>query len=321
MDYAEARRRVAAIAEGQRSLVTLQQLREAGMSEKAVRSDRRRGHLVPVFRGVDRVGGGAPTARQILDAPLLVLGEPSGAARLTALALHGLVGRFPSVPDLVVPYGMSVRLDATAQGGVAMDRLRLHRSRTLDPSEIITVDGTRTTDVVRSLLEARAEVTGARWRDLAAGAIRSNLTTTDALLERLATLGNIVGAASIRRDLAGLPPDLARARSAPEAVFPELFRRAGLPSPHLNYEIRDAAGILLDEVDAALPEYKLGYELDSREWHTLPSQVLRDEVKDLRLGAMGWVIHRIPMPLLQRPRYLERLLARTFAEVVARRRP
>lgn len=321
MDYAEARRRAAAIAERQRSLITLDQLRQAGLSEKAIRTDRQRGHLVPLFRGVDRVGGGSPTLRQIVDAPLLVLGEPSGAARLTSLALHGIVRRLPSVPDLVLPYGMSVRLDASAQGGLDAQRVRLHRSRTLDASEIVTVDGTRTTDPVRALIEVRADVSLSRWRDLVAAAIRRNLTTTGEILERLAVLGNITGAASIRRELADLPAQLSRARSASESRLPEIFRRAGLPPPHLNYEIRDEGGILIDEVDAALPQFLLGYELNSREWHTLPSQVLNDEVKDLRLGAMGWVIHRIPMPLLKQPRYLERLLARTYAEALARSRP
>lgn len=318
MDYSEARRRVSAVAEGQRSLITLQQLRACGLSEKAIRVDRRRGHLVPVFRGVDRVGGSGTTPRQILDAALLVLGVPSGAARLTALALHGVLDRPPAVHALLVPYGHSTRLDACRDGGASMDRIRLHRSRTLDGSEIVTVDGTRASDVVRALLESRTAVSPSRWRDLAARAIRANLTTADAVLDRLRALGNITGGAAMRRELADLPAELGRGRSAPETDLPALFLRAGLPAPILNHEIRDGTGVLLAEVDAALPAWKLGYELDSRRWHTLPSQVLNDEVKDLRLGALGWMIHRIPMPLLRQPRYLERLLARTFAAACAR---
>lgn len=318
MDYSLARRRVAALAERQRSLITGAQLRDCGMSRTAIATDRERGQLVPVFRGVDRVGGSSTSPRQLLDAALLVLPEPSGAARTTALAVHGIIDRVPPVPAVIVPYGRSVRLEMPAGNGAQGDHVRIHRSRTLDERDIEVVRGTRTTDVARSLLESGSDLRAGRWRDLAATAIRMNLTTVPLLLDRLDELGNIAGSASMRRELGGLPADLGRARSLPEADLPAHFEAAGLPAPVLNYEIRDDSGIVLDEVDAALPDWMLGYELDSRRWHTLPSQVLNDEMKDLRLAAQGWVIHRIPVPLLEQPRYLQQLLARTFAAAVAR---
>lgn len=317
-EYSRARRRVAAIAERQRSLITAAQLRECGMSRTAIATDRARGQLVPVFRGVDRVGGSTTSPRQILDAALLVLSEPSGAARTTALAVHGVVDRVPPVPAVVVPYGRSVRLEMPEGDGARGDRIRIHRSRSLGETDIEVVRATRTTGVARSLLESAGGLSPARWRDLAATAIQMNLTSVAVLLDRLEELGNIAGAAAVRRELGGLPAELGRARSLPEADLPSHFEAAGLPTPVLNYEIRDEAGLLLDEVDAALPQWMLGYELDSRAWHTLPSQVLKDEVKDLRLAARGWVIHRIPVTLLGQPRYLQSILARTFAAAVAR---
>ena len=318
MDYSLARRRVTALAERQRSLITAAQLHECGMSRTAIATDRARGQLVPVFRGVDRVGGSSTSARQMLDAALLVLPERSGAARTTALAVHGVVDQVPPVPAVIVPYGRSVRLEMPNGDGARGDHVRIHRSRSLDGSDIEVVRGTRTTGVARSLLESGSALPAGRWRDLAATAIRMNLTTVPVLLDRLEELGRIPGAATMRRELGGLPADLGRARSLPEADLPAHFAAAGLPVPVLNYEILDESGVLLDEVDAALPDWKLGYELDSREWHTLPSQVLKDEVKDLRLGARGWVIHRIPVALLRQPRYLRRLLAQTYAAAVAR---
>lgn len=317
MDYSEPRRRVAAVAERQRSLITASQLRDCGMSRTAIATDRRRGHLVPVFRGVDRVGGGSTSPRQLLDAALLALTEPAAAARASALALHGLV-ELPPVHAIVVPYGRSVRLVAADTDPEAIRYIRLHRSRSLTGEEVSVVDGTRSTDVVRALLEVRSEVTASRWRDLAAAAIRANLTNRTELLDRLDVLGNVRGSAHMRRELADLPDQLGRARSRPETDLPARFEGAGLPTPVLNHEVRDATGTLVAEIDAALPQWRLGYELDSRAWHTLPSQVMNDELKDLRLGALGWVVHRIPVAMLRQPRYLEQLLAQTFAAACAR---
>lgn len=56
----------------------------------------------------------------------------------------------------------------------------------------------------------------------------------------------------------------------------------------------------------------MGYELDGAAWHTTPGQVQSDQVRDLHLAALGWVVHRIPARLLTTPAQLERLLRSTF---------
>lgn len=47
-------------------------------------------------------------------------------------------------------------------------------------------------------------------------------------------------------------------------------------------------------LDIALPEYKLGLEVDGYEWHTSESQRARDLLRDEILENQGWQIERVP---------------------------
>jgi hypothetical protein len=84
-----------------------------------------------------------------------------------------------------------------------------------------------------------------------------------------------------------LPLADARAESPMESEMRLVFIDWGLPTPELQYEIRDLHGQLW-RVDFAWPEYRVAAEYDSMEWHANPIAVKHDRIKLARLQEMGW---------------------------------
>src|SRR5438046_6956076 len=69
--------------------------------------------------------------------------------------------------------------------------------------------------------------------------------------------------------------------------------RAWLPvAPVLQHEVRSESG-LVGFVDAAFPDRKVGYELNSFRWHAAPRTYHRNVVKSNRLKALGWTIFEV----------------------------
>jgi hypothetical protein len=304
--WSELARR-AAEADG---LITRADCLEVGVRGGTLSRVVERGLAQPVARGVLRLSGAPATRRQVLRAVVLAAGEPVAVCRRWALWLHGIGrgGAPASAPCVCLPYGRSVRLGAEHCA---------HRSRSLLDDVPVRVDGLPVTSVERSLLEVFGEVGVDRWRDLVASAVGDRLTDRNRLVTCLSDLGNVPGAGRMRVELADLPAGVGESRSGGEVLLLEACRRAGLPVPVVNHAVTVAVG-RTRELDLAYPRWQLGYELDSRVWHSLPSQVQGDELKDLELAAIGWLVHRIPTRLLRTPRQLDRLLASTFAAAVAR---
>lgn len=84
------------------------------------------------------------------------------------------------------------------------------------------------------------------------------------------------------------------AGAAPESWFERLLAECinghGLPTPTLQYAIRDERGRFVARVDAAFPASRLGIEAHSRRYHSGPGVEANDEARDLRAAAVGWEI-------------------------------
>ena len=63
----------------------------------------------------------------------------------------------------------------------------------------------------------------------------------------------------------------------------------GLPSPVLQYEVSNPWGQVL-RLDFAWPEFKIGAEYDSDEWHSGPDALRRDRERLAILQDLGWVV-------------------------------
>lgn len=291
--------RVLTLARRQGGVFTWRQADELGVSRDVLAAALGAGIVERRAQGVFAVTGAPAPWEQRVRVAVLAAAPRGAAARVTALRMHGLIGGEPPV-HVVVPYGCEVR---------RRDGFHLHRSRTFTAGDVEQLDGLAVTDVARSLIESWRHLDPARWRQLTARALREGGVQRADLLDRLEVMGRVVGAGRMRDLLAERPVALDRARSAGEERLLDLLVSAGFERVVLNFEILDASGALVAEIDAAVPDLRVGFELDSRVWHSLPGQVVKDEIEDLNLSAAGWRIHRVPLRLvLDQPRHATRLL-------------
>jgi hypothetical protein len=160
-------------------------------------------------------------------------------------------------------------------------------------------------------------------------AIRSQPRQLDRLLERTEELGLFDlheieevldragghrGRGRLRRALALYQPDPSFTRSRFEKDFRRCVRRAGIPTPSMNF---NAHGY---ELDAYWPELRFAVELDLFETHGSRAAFERDRRRHEELKLLGIESIRITRPRLQREPEavmlsLSRLLERRRAEL------
>ncbi len=92
----------------------------------------------------------------------------------------------------------------------------------------------------------------------------------------------------------------ARAESPAESISRYWMLMAGLPEPELQYEVRDANGVLLGRADFAWPELGIIGEFDGRikydelvgTGETAADVVMREKHRELQFRAHGWWVIR-----------------------------
>ena len=201
-----------------------------------------------------------------------------------------------------------------------------------DPVEVVVPPGTRWTPGpgarVRSAPLAGDVVRDGRWLRWT-GRVRTavDLIRTDAgdesvvLLDRLVA-ARVVALGDVRRAVEALPAGgrgtvAARraalladglAESPQETRVRLVLRRAGLPAPVAQHEVR-AGGRFVARVDFAWPAQRLALEYDGL-WHGDPAQFARDRARLNRLTAAGWRVVFVTAADLRDP---GRLVARVNA--------
>lgn len=137
------------------------------------------------------------------------------------------------------------------------------------------------------------------WRDVAAVLEPpALLAVTDQLLrgpasrteleEELRRRPSGRGCARARRVLPVADP---RAESPMESVLRWLLHEAGLPTPRLQYVVRDGAGVFLGRADLAWPDQRVIVEFDG-DLHRERGVFVNDVRRQNRLIAAGWTVLR-----------------------------
>ena len=251
-------RRLLALIDAQRQVVSWAQALRGGMSSHAVAHRLRSGgpwqYLLP---GVYLTATGTPTQDQREVAALLYAGPRSVITSNAALRHHRLPAPQSDWVDVLVP--------ARTQRQ-SISYVRLHRTARLP--EMVDVLPHR-----RYALPHRATADAARWtislrdaRAVVAGVVQRGACTVGQLTEEL-NAGPVRGSALLRTVLSEVG---AGVRSAPEADLRELAKRAGLPTPMFNPRLYLADGIFLGCPDAWWPEAGVALEVDSKRWHLSP---------------------------------------------------
>lgn len=282
---AKADARVAAIAARQHGVASIEQLRAAGLSDQAVSERRRAGRLHRMHRGVYAVGHTAPSAERRWMAAVLALrtGAPGGgreAADTAEAAGRAPTGaRSPAGPAgaqavlshrsaaalwrMLPPGDGPVDVSVPSGGGRrSRSGIRIHRSASLDATQVTSRRGIPVTTPARTVADLRAVLAPEELRRAARQA-----------------------------DVLGLPlgPEapVDGTRSELEGAFLRLCRRHRLPQPRVNMRI----GQLL--VDFCWPERQLVVETDGYRYHRGRAAFEDDRSRDLRLQARGYRVLRL----------------------------
>jgi very-short-patch-repair endonuclease len=261
--------RIARIAARQHGVVSIHQLREAGLSNQAVSERRQAGRLHRLHRGVYAVGHVAPSNERRWMAAVLALtarpvtghesaraagavGNGAVLSHRSAAALWGLLPARHGPVDVSVP---------RAGGRRRRQGIRVHRCVSLQPGDMTRRQGIPVTAPARTL----------------------------------ADLGPVVPARERRRavrqaEVLGLPVgsevEIDGTRSELEYEFLRLCRRHRLPEPAVNVKL----GRLT--VDFLWSAQRLVVETDGYRYHRGSVAFEDDHSRDLELRARGYEVRR-----------------------------
>jgi hypothetical protein len=249
---ATAGRRVAAIAARQHGVVTVEQLREAGVSETAVGRAVEAGRLHRLHRGVYAVGHRSLSWRGRWLAAVLAVGDGAVLSHTSAVALWQFLRPMPGAIEVTV----------RGDGGRKKRRgLIVHRSRTLTPREVTRRHGIAVTTPARTMEDVRGE--------LAPYLYRRALRQAELARYRVPHLDRVK-----------------RTRSDLELLFLGLCDDHGLPRPLVNHRVHG------HRVDFFWPEARLAVETDSWDYHRGSVAFEDDHGRDLDLRAHGVTTRR-----------------------------
>jgi predicted transcriptional regulator of viral defense system len=167
------------VSYGQDGYFTVGQAREAGFSPQLLAHHVRSGRYEHIRRGLYRLRGYPGSSHEEVRAKWLALGaERAVVSHESALELHGLSDVLPNTVHLLV--------DRDDRGIRRLQGVTLHTTtKVLAPSEVVTREGIRLTDPVRSILDAAGAGTGPEQIEMAVRqALDEGLVTRRSLLAR-----------------------------------------------------------------------------------------------------------------------------------------
>ena len=257
---------MAVLAGRQHGLVTRAQLRDAGISAKAIQTRVSKGGLIRVHRGVYRVGHRAPSVEATYLAAVLAGGEGALLCGRAAAHLWKLTRGQPPRPEIITTTERRI------------DGVTTRRSRRRDPRDATSFTAIPITTVARTLVDVAATLPDdqlARACHEAGVLYRTTPADLAAVLERRPRTS---GARKLRSIMGGEQPVTL---SVLEARFLALLRSRDLPPPVTN---RPAGG---RRVDCRWPDARLTVELDSYRFHNSRHAWEQDRRREREARARG----------------------------------
>jgi very-short-patch-repair endonuclease len=259
-------------------VVSLQQLRELGLSRHRIEARLEAKRLYRLHRGVYAVGHEALTPKSHFIAAVYACGPGSLLSHRAAGALQGLL-------DATAVIEVTATRGCKPKPGIAV-----HRSRIVHPDDRSQVDGIPTTSVARTLVDL-ADVLNER--QLTRAVRQAELLKVFDLRAIEATLARLPGRKGrhrLRRVLVAYQPEPQLLRSRAERRLKRLCERNHLPQPQFNASV---AGY---EVDVYWAEAKLALEFDGAETHQTRFAFHEDRRRDRALAAEGIQALRVTWP-------------------------
>jgi hypothetical protein len=256
---------IAELASRSHGIVTRRELLRAGVTVHELRTRFKRGTLLPLHRGVYRVGHQAPSREARYLGAVKACGEQAVLCGRAAAHVWGLIKGRPPQPEVLT------RTNRHIEGVIAR---RARRT----PIKRVTRLGIPVTTVPRTLVDLASSLPApalARACHEAGVLYRTTPAQVDAVLRRLPSAP---GRAKLERVLHGdVPVTLSRL----EARFLEQLAEAGLPLPITN----KSAGAY--RVDCRWSEHRLTVELDSYRHHNSRHAWEQDRLREREARARG----------------------------------
>jgi very-short-patch-repair endonuclease len=298
-----------ALAVSQHAVFSLEQLVALGLSQRAVQKRAAAGRLHRIHQGVY-----SPSPAALLSlkgrymAAVLACGPGAVLSHRSAAALHEL--RATS----------RTRIEVTVAGRTGRNHpgIQVHRSTTLTPADITTVDGIPVTTIVRTILDlATVLPRRAVERAMDQAEILEALDGR-ALADQLARNHKLPAARLVRsileRHRAGTTPT----RNDFEERLLALVRTANLPDPEVNAWVIPPDGGPAFSVDFLWRQQRLIVETDGYATHGTRQAFEGDRRRDQLLTLAGWRIVRITwLQLVEEPEQTAQLIAGLLAAAAA----
>lgn len=268
-------------ASAQHAVISLDQLRELGLSGNAVAKRASAGRLHRLHYGVYAVvDPRLLTLRGRIMAAVLACGPGAVASHRSAAVLHELGLRRGGWVDVTAPAGRGRRRDG----------IRAHSDATVGPADVVVIDAIPATSLARTMLDVAED---AAWRELERALDRAELQRTldmraldDVLARAAGRRGTPVLAGVLDEHRAGST----MTRSELEEAFLEICRGAGCTPDAVNAWIPfDGGGA---EADFLWRAARLVAEVDGRDVHATRRAFERDRSRDQRLAVLGWRVVR-----------------------------
>ena len=283
-ERARVRGRIAELATLQGGVVSLDQLRDEGVSRQVAAKREKDNELHRVHRGVYAVGHRSVSRATLLRAALLACGEGAVVSHGTAAALHGLWDKWPALIDVTVP----------VEAGRKIDGVRCRRCRYPQAKEIAVRNGVTCTTVARTLVDLAGIVGPKSLRKTVGRAAilkRLDLQATDLAIHNAKRRRGLK-----RLELALLPyrtkdnkvPDV---RSDFETLLLPQLLEMNIPRPSTNAWLHVEGERFL--VDFLWDKEMVIVETDGRETHETPEAFQSDRRRDQFLAAAGYRVFRI----------------------------
>ena len=294
------------MAERQHGVVSLSQLRELGLSARAVQHRAARGRLHRIHRAVYAVGHSKLTCHGHWMAAVLACGSSAALSHRSAAGLWGLHTDNRRKSDISLP----------SPSARAKTDIEVHRSVTLTDEDVTIVDGIPCTTVARTLVDL-GDVVPRRAVERAveqADVLRLfDLRDVERAIELAGPRRGSGTLLSVLEDLNG--PTLTD--SDLEEAFLSLCRVANLPTPEVNAWMTLPDGTPA-KIDFLWRAERLAVETDGGPFHRTRQSRERDARRDQLLRLIAFEPVRFTgRQVVREPAWVQRCLS----ELIARRQP
>lgn len=270
--------KLANLAARQHGLLTLDQCRRDGLTDRQVDGRCRSGRWLIVRPGVYAIAGSPKTWEQAVMAVCLRGGSGTYASHLTA----GVVW------DLAVPRPGAIHVCSQRQRRIRLDGVVPHQSLILPPQDVTMRRYLPVTSAARTLVEISGALGSARTGLLMDACLRRRLTRLADIRSCVARLagGGRRRLRVVRDTLAVRLPGYDPGDSNLEARALRALREANLPAPVQQHRVKLNGHRRY--IDLAYPEVRLAIELDGWTWHGNRSAIERDRARRNELEAELW---------------------------------